>query len=261
MSRARAAHRLPVMAARTKTAGATTPKKSTSRKTTRLSLDDWIGAAFDLLVREGASGVKITKLCEQLGVTKGSFYWHFDDIDALMTTIADRWCDKQNDTVRGLNAMDTIPVAERFERMAQTLIDEDTRRVEIAVRDWARTDQKVADSVAALDRRIFEVVQDAMREGGFDEDTRRVEIAVRDWARTDQKVADSVAALDRRIFEVVQDAMREVGFDEEQARLRAGALVYAGIGFVHSRGSLPTPTLDEVRATFDLLTAGASSGS
>lgn len=216
MSRTRAAHRLPVMAARTKTAGATTPKKSTSRKTTRLSLDDWIGAAFDLLVREGASGVKITKLCEELGVTKGSFYWHFDDIDALMTTIADRWCDKQNDTVRGLNAMDTIPVAERFERMAQTLIDEDTRRVEIAVRDWARTDQKVADSVAALDRRIFEVVQ---------------------------------------------DAMREVGFDEEQARLRAGALVYAGIGFVHARGSLPTPTLDEVRATFDLLTAGASSGS
>lgn len=149
MSRTGPRHRLPGMAARTKpAAGATKTKKST-----RLTLDDWVDAAFDLLVREGASGVKITRLCEELGVTKGSFYWHFDDIDALMTTIADRWCDAQNDTARGL------------------------------------------------------------------------------------------------------------GFDAEEGRLRAGALVYAGIGFVHSRGSLPTPTLEEVRATFDLLTTGTAAPS
>lgn len=175
----------------------------------RLSVESWLDAAFDLLVREGITGVKISKLCDELGVTKGSFYWHFDDIGALVEAMADHWCGKQNDAVRGLAAIESIPVEERFERMAQLLIDE---------RNWA------------------------------------VEIVVREWARTDQKVGEAVRQLDRRIFEIVKDALLELNFDAEGARLRAGALVYAGIGFVHGRGSLPTPTTAELRKIFTLLT-------
>ena len=180
-----------------------------AQRASRLSVDDWLDAAFDLLVREGVPGVKISTLCAELGVTKGSFYWHFDDIDALMKAVADRWCSVQNDAMRGLTAIDTIPVDERFELMANLLIDE---------RNWA------------------------------------VEIAVREWARTDANVAESVTALDRRIFEIVQESLLELGLDHDQARLRSGALVYAGIGFVHGRHSLPTPTSDELRAIFTLLT-------
>ncbi|MGU3432521.1 TetR/AcrR family transcriptional regulator [Actinomycetes bacterium M1A6_2h] len=175
----------------------------------RLSMDDWIDSAFALLVKDGAAGVKITRLCEELGVTKGSFYWHFEDIDALMAAVADRWCDTQNDTLRGLNQMDSIPLEQRLELMAESLIDEST---------WA------------------------------------VEVAVRDWARTDEKVAESVRALDNGIFDVVQDSLLEMGFDAVQARLRAGFLVFAGIGFVHARESLPTPTPAEVHAMFTLMT-------
>jgi AcrR family transcriptional regulator len=180
-----------------------------ARRATRLSVDDWIDASFELMATDGVSGVKITKLCERLQVTKGSFYWHFADIDELMEAIADKWCDSQNDTVRGLKGLEAVAVEQRLQIMAELLIDQ---------RTWA------------------------------------VESAVRDWARNYDKIADAVRELDNRIFEVVQRSLLDLDFDADEARLRAGILVYSGIGFVHARGSLPTPSAAEVHAMFDLLT-------
>jgi hypothetical protein len=53
---------------------------ASSRSTTsnRLGLDDWIQAGYALLAEEGIQAIKIDRLCDRLGVTKGSFYWHFD---------------------------------------------------------------------------------------------------------------------------------------------------------------------------------------
>ncbi|TSE00617.1 TetR/AcrR family transcriptional regulator [Skermania sp. ID1734] len=178
------------------------------RASTRLTVDDWIDAAFELIVREGVAAVRSARLCETLGVTKGSFYWHFSDISQLIEATAERWCAAQNDVVRGLDKIDSMPVAERLERMASILVE----------RTWV------------------------------------VEVAVREWARTNEKVAASVRALDRRIFKIIYDALRELGFDTQQARIRAGALTFAGIGFVHGRDSLPTPTAAELRAMFTLFT-------
>lgn len=172
-------------------------------------MDDWINGALDLLAREGVAAIRIPRLCEALGVTKGSFYWHFDDVGQLREAMAERWSAMQADVVRQLAAIESLPVGERLEKMAAQLIDERTFAVELSVRDWARDDERVAASVRALDQRIFELVQ-----------------------RT----------------------LLDLDFDEHEARVRAGALVYAGIGFVHGRRSLPTPTTEELRAVFDLLT-------
>lgn len=191
-----------------KAAGAKTGTKP-ARRATRLSVDDWIDASFELMATDGVSGVKITRLCERLEVTKGSFYWHFADINELMEAIADKWCDTQNDTVRGLKGLESVDVEQRLQIMAELLIDQ---------RTWA------------------------------------VESAVRDWARNYEKIADAVRELDNRIFDVVRRSLLDLDFDADEARLRAGILVYSGIGFVHARGTLPTPTVNEVHAMFRLLT-------
>jgi AcrR family transcriptional regulator len=46
----------------------------------RLSVDDWVQAGFAILAEEGIKALKIDRLCRRLGVTKGSFYWHFTAI-------------------------------------------------------------------------------------------------------------------------------------------------------------------------------------
>ena len=57
----------------------------------RLSAADWDAAALDALADDGLAGVAIEPLTRRLGVTKGSFYWHFADRDALLRAALRRW--------------------------------------------------------------------------------------------------------------------------------------------------------------------------
>ncbi len=57
----------------------------------RLSAADWETAALDALAENGPAGVAIEPLARRLGVTKGSFYWHFADRDALLAAALRRW--------------------------------------------------------------------------------------------------------------------------------------------------------------------------
>jgi len=57
----------------------------------RLDEAAWIAAAFEALAAEGIAGVRVERLAAALGVTKGSFYWHFKDRDALVEALLERW--------------------------------------------------------------------------------------------------------------------------------------------------------------------------
>lgn len=57
----------------------------------RLSADDWAQAALDLIAESGVNAVAVEPLARRLGVTKGSFYWHFPSRDALLQAALERW--------------------------------------------------------------------------------------------------------------------------------------------------------------------------
>ncbi len=60
-------------------------------RTGRLSADDWAQAALDLIAEQGVAAVAVEPLARRLGVTKGSFYWHFPSRDALLQAALERW--------------------------------------------------------------------------------------------------------------------------------------------------------------------------
>ena len=57
----------------------------------RLNRDDWLDAAFAAAVEHGFDGVRVLVLADTLGVTRGSFYWHFKDHAELITALLERW--------------------------------------------------------------------------------------------------------------------------------------------------------------------------
>jgi len=65
--------------------------ESPSPRTSRLSADDWAQAALELIAKEGVNALAVESLARQLGVTKGSFYWHFPSRDALLCAALERW--------------------------------------------------------------------------------------------------------------------------------------------------------------------------
>lgn len=59
--------------------------------TSRLTRDDWIDAAVDVLLHAGPDGVAVQPLGRRLGATKGSFYWHFSSRDELLRAALEQW--------------------------------------------------------------------------------------------------------------------------------------------------------------------------
>lgn len=84
-------------------------------KPPRLSALDWAHGAVDLIAESGVAAVAVEPLARRLGVTKGSFYWHFPSRDALLVAALERWEQEEQESVFGsLEA-----VSDPRERLAQ----------------------------------------------------------------------------------------------------------------------------------------------
>ncbi|MEO6137249.1 MAG: TetR/AcrR family transcriptional regulator [Luteimonas sp.] len=82
------------------------PGKVTDR-VGRLSADDWAQAALEVIAEQGVAAVAVEPLARRLGVTKGSFYWHFPSRDALLQAALERWEQVEEETVFG--SVEAVP--------------------------------------------------------------------------------------------------------------------------------------------------------
>jgi AcrR family transcriptional regulator len=81
-----------------------------ARAHARLSATDWEHGALDMIAELGVAGLAIEALARRLGVTKGSFYWHFRNRGALLSAALQRWeSDDSRELERHLGAADGNP--------------------------------------------------------------------------------------------------------------------------------------------------------
>jgi AcrR family transcriptional regulator len=133
----------------------------------RLSVDDWIELGFTLLAQEGLSGIKVDRLCARMGVTKGSFYWHFTDLPAYMEALARRWGEVRDSARAAFGELEQLAPAERLHQMMELLVDPRQWTLERAVREWARSEPKVAERLRQSDEWVNRAVLKAFRDAGF----------------------------------------------------------------------------------------------
>ncbi|MCR5976160.1 TetR family transcriptional regulator [Gordonia jinghuaiqii] len=141
--------------------------QSAPQRGSRLSADDWMDAAVEILVADGIEGLKISRLSARLGVTKGSFYWHFTDIGAMKAALSDHVREVQSAAAARIEAFENLPPAERIEAMVALVSDPRRWGMEAAMRRWAETDASIADSVSELDDRTLHIANQALHELGF----------------------------------------------------------------------------------------------
>lgn len=88
------------------------PSRRTEKQTaTRLTADDWTRAALEAIGRGGLAAVAVEPLAARLGATKGSFYWHFANRDALIEAALKLWETEHTDAVIALVESETDPLA------------------------------------------------------------------------------------------------------------------------------------------------------
>jgi AcrR family transcriptional regulator len=121
-----------------------------------LGRDAWLDAAGAAAAEGGFDVVRVLTLAKRLGVTRGSFYWHFTDHSDLVVSFLDRWRDRRLAEIAYLRANrgDRETELHRIFRLVLSEPARNTRqmRVELAVRDFARRDAYAARIVAEVDR-------------------------------------------------------------------------------------------------------------
>jgi AcrR family transcriptional regulator len=130
-----------------------------------LQPDDWIQAALAKLSELGVDAVRVEVLARDLGVSKGSFYWHFRDRQDLLETLLNCWEE------RALNSLaldaNTASAATRWAQIVQATADPGRIQLEAAMRSWARRDEHVARRVAAVELRKTAAIANVLQDIGF----------------------------------------------------------------------------------------------
>jgi len=136
----------------------------------RLSVDDWVQEGFRVLAEDGVKALTLGRLCTRLGVTKGSFYWHFNDMPAYRAALINTWAAVRDEDRGYFDDLASEPPRQRLSRMMTALVGPRHWMLERAMREWARSEPAVAAAVRASDRRVVAAVRQAFLDDGFEPD-------------------------------------------------------------------------------------------
>jgi AcrR family transcriptional regulator len=113
----------------------------------------WIDAGLRALAVGGPDAVRIDLLAQELGVTRGSFYWHFRDRAAFLDALLDSWERKSIDEVLRQVESKGGGIGEKVWRSGILTFSKELLPIDLAVRDWARRDRSVAKRLRRVDNR------------------------------------------------------------------------------------------------------------
>ena len=133
--------------------------------------DIWIEAGFGELARSGVEGVRVEVLAKNLGVTKGGFYRRFKDRAALLEAMLAGWSAGRIAAIEAQTSLDGVTARERLRaliRLYSERMNTDAMAIELAIRQWARGDEKAAGAVASVDAARLKNVGQLYRATGLE---------------------------------------------------------------------------------------------
>ena len=145
----------------------------------RFHKEAWLRAAMDVLAKEGQAKLRVDALAGELGLTKGSFYHHFENRDDFVHCLLDYWSRTYTDQIiEEVSAAEGTPEA-RLLQVMQGIERRGLDRYDIAFRSWAAQEPFVAKSVRKVDLARYRFIRSLFAEMGFKGDD--LEDRVRIW--------------------------------------------------------------------------------
>ena len=146
----------------------------------QLSATDWLDQGLKTLAESGFTALKAEPLAKAMGVSRGSFYWHFADLAAFHAAILKRWREvAAEQVIAGLeaephdaNRMRTLIKRAFGGRLA----------LERAVRIWATIDPAAQDAVQAIDRRRLAYMEGLLQRSGLSPAAASARVQILYWA-------------------------------------------------------------------------------
>jgi AcrR family transcriptional regulator len=148
--------------------------------TDQLSAKDWLDQGLKTLAESGFTALKAEPLAKAMGVSRGSFYWHFADIGAFHTAILGHWREVAAEQIIAdveAGAGHDNPLALLLRRVFGERL-----ALENAVRTWASVDPAARAAVQAIDRRRLGYVENLLKQSGLAVAPARARAQILYWA-------------------------------------------------------------------------------
>ena len=135
----------------------------------------WIDEGLSALAAGGPDAVRVERLAEALGVTKGGFYGYFDDRSALLDEMLDTWERRSTEEVIERVESEGGDARTKARRAgALTFSDDGLLAIDLAIRDWSRHDETVAERLRRVDNRRMDYLRSHFETLVSDEDELEV---------------------------------------------------------------------------------------
>jgi AcrR family transcriptional regulator len=146
----------------------------------QLSARDWLDQGLKTLAESGFTALKAEPLAKAMGVSRGSFYWHFADVDAFHAAVLAHWRE-----VAAEQIIAGIEAAVGNEGPIELLLRRTFGRkpaLESAIRSWATLSPVARTAVQAIDRRRLSYVESLLEASGIPSDIARPRAQILYWA-------------------------------------------------------------------------------
>ena len=170
----------------------------------KVTQEDWLNVARDILVFDGVSEVKVLAIAERLEVSRSSFYWYFKNRKQLFELLLRDWerrntakvvehCEMPADTITGavLNFFKCFVAAGIFDH-----------GLDFAVREWSRRDGDVRQLVDIADRERLNAVKTMFERFGYKEDEANIRARILYFQQLGYHALDVKETLDERFAQL-----------------------------------------------------------
>jgi AcrR family transcriptional regulator len=173
------------------------------RMTKRLTAQDWIDFALATLAREGFHALKADVLARKLGVSRGSFYWHFTDLRDFHGRVIAHWRRIATDAIiADLERHDAREA--RLEVLLRRAFGHGAL-MEVRMRNWADKNAAAARVIGEIDRQRRRYIEKLLRQAGVTPSAAATRAQVLYWSYLGAALSRSKltgARLDRTVAEL-----------------------------------------------------------
>lgn len=119
----------------------------------RGSADLWLDAAYEILIAQGADAVRIQTLARAVEMSRPSFYWHFEDRQALLDALVQKWQRKNTGNLVDQTTREAGTIEAAIFNVFDCWLDDDLfdSKLDFAIRSWAQGDDALAEIVNVSD--------------------------------------------------------------------------------------------------------------
>jgi AcrR family transcriptional regulator len=136
----------------------------------RVSKNEWLAQALEVLSTEGVQGIRIERLARDLKIAKSGFYWHFRDRRELLRQVLDYWAYEFTEVVIQYQELLNVAPESRLNQISSMIRKHNLTKYDLSIRAWAEHDEMAAKMVSQVYQSRLGYLRETFRELGFKAD-------------------------------------------------------------------------------------------